>query len=60
MKKFIVEVPEVHIQEVEVMANNEEQAARIASDGDGEEVGCPRYHYTLDNVENWNVYEKPE
>lgn len=58
MKTFIVRQQEVWIQELEVEANSEEEAREKILDGEGTEIGKAEYDYTLDNEEDWDIYEK--
>jgi hypothetical protein len=56
MPKYIVKVPEVHIQEVEIEADTAEEALDLVLGGDGELVGDVQYDSTLDPHEKrWEV-----
>lgn len=51
---------EVHIQEVEVEAEDFTAARKMVNDGEGEEIGKPIYDYTLDSDDlrdGWQCYE---
>lgn len=54
-KKYYVGVQEVHVSTREVFAVNEDEAVKMAGDGDSEEVMC-EYSHTLDK-ELWSVEE---
>jgi hypothetical protein len=57
MKKFIVLVREVHVQQINVEADNLDEAIKIVEDGGGAMVdGTLEYSHTLD-PEFWTVYD---
>jgi hypothetical protein len=43
MKVFIVERYETHVQKIEVEAENQVAAIKAVNDGDGQEIGLPKY-----------------
>lgn len=53
MKKYIVTVKEVHNQDVEIRAKNEQEAIKKVSEGEGEELTL-EYSHTLD-TDTWTV-----
>lgn len=55
MKKYLVFVREVHVSTVAVEAENEEEAANKAEDGEGKEIECV-YSHTLEK-DSWYVSE---
>lgn len=57
MKKYVVYVPEVHYQRVEIEAENEEDALELVMDGEGNQIGNPEYEYTLDDEDAFEVVE---
>ena len=57
MPKYIVRLPEVHTQKIEVEANNAEEAREMVLDGQGEEIGPPEYDYALDDTGLLDVEE---
>lgn len=58
MKTYIVNVQEVHIQQVEIQAKNKKQAIEKVLDGEGDYVdNSLEYDHTLDNSEEWVVEE---
>lgn len=57
MPKFVVRVPEVHYQDVEIEAENADEARELVMDGNGTEVGEPTYEMTLDDEDAFIVCE---
>lgn len=55
MPTFIVGVKEVHVQEVVIEAESEEDAIFMVENGEGENGKC-EYDYTLDSDE-WVILE---
>lgn len=54
MPKIIVLVREIHIQPVEIEAENEIDAFRMVTSGEGEEIGESYYYETL-GPDTWTV-----
>lgn len=60
MKKYIVNIREVHLQPIEIEAESPEEAIRLVQDGDGEgDYTNGEYSHTLDS-DTWTVEEKKE
>lgn len=57
MKKYIVEVPEIHICPTEIEAESEDEARRLVAEGNGTPLLDElRYDYTPDGDEDrWEV-----
>lgn len=60
MTKYIVAVPEVWIQNLEVEADSPEEALKkCIYDNDGEILEDEfEYSYTLDDIDQFNVYDQ--
>jgi hypothetical protein len=56
MSKYIIEIPEIYIHEVEIEAASVEEAVAMVSDGKGEERRDAFFHFTLE-PENYGVRE---
>ena len=58
MKKYIVGMREIHIQNVEIEAESPEEAIERVADGEGDFVdNSLEYSHTL-NTDTWTVKEK--
>lgn len=58
MSKYIVNVKEIVIQQVEIEADSKEDAIMKVREGDGNYLDPPESIETLD-PEDWSVYEIP-
>lgn len=53
--KFIVSRREIWIQDTEIEAESIDEALELVNDGEGTEVGEPRYHSTDDDADESDV-----
>jgi len=57
MSKYIVEVPEVHIQKIEIEATSFVEAIRKVSEGEGVELGDSEF-YECGDPEDYSVWSE--
>lgn len=61
--RYSFQVPEVHLQEVEIEADSKDEALQEIKDGCAQDLGEPVYSYTLEETDAWsieNVQEIPK
>lgn len=58
MRRFIVSIPEVHYQDVVIEAKNENEAIKLAKEGEGDAVNNSLEYSHTSEHDNFHVEEE--